>query len=153
MLSVGSLAPEWKGLDQHGKERSSEEFSGKWSLLYFYPKDDTPGCTAEACGFRDKYDELKKHIHVVGVSGDDTESHKKYALKYRLPFTIIADPARTIIRAYGVENNLKAKRSSFLIRPGGEIEKIYPEVDPEIHAAEVEADLDRLGVKKSSRVT
>ncbi len=146
MLKVGSSAPAWQGLDQDGVERSSDAYKGKWVLLYFYPKDDTPGCTKEACGFRDGFATLRKRIEIVGVSADSVESHQKFAQKYRLPFTIVADPSRTIIKAYGADGIIMAKRTSFLIRPTGEIAKIYLKVDPEKHPEEIDSDLNTLGV-------
>jgi peroxiredoxin Q/BCP len=146
MLKVGSKAPVWQGLDQDGVERSSDSYKGKWVLLYFYPKDDTPGCTKEACGFRDDFTTLRKRIEIVGVSADSVESHQKFAQKYRLPFTIVADPSRTIIKAYGADGIIMAKRTSFLIRPTGEIAKIYLKVDPEKHPEEIDSDLNTLGV-------
>ena len=146
MLRVGERAPAWAGLDQEEVSRSSYEYKGKWLLLYFYPKDDTPGCTAEACAFRDHFGKLQHRIMIIGISADDVESHKKFAQKYRLPFTIIADPNRTIIKAYGADGIIMAKRTSFLIRPTGEIAKVYSRVEPEKHAEEVDQDVRSYGV-------
>jgi peroxiredoxin Q/BCP len=142
MLKIADKAPAWSGADQDGVERSSDAYRGKWMLLYFYPKDDTPGCTTEACGLRDHFGKLQHRIAIVGVSADSIASHEKFAKKYRLPFTLIADPSRQIIKAYGADGMIMSKRISFLIRPDGTIAKIYPSVDCAKHAAEISKDLD-----------
>ncbi len=146
MLSIGDTAPAWKALDQNGSEVSSSDFSGKRYLLYFYPKDDTPGCTAEACGFRDQFSELSKAIAIVGVSADSSESHKKFEEKYRLPFTLLSDPNRQLIAAYGTDGTVFPKRTSFLIGSTGVIQKIYQGFDAASHAGQVQADLDALNI-------
>ena len=145
MLTPGSTAPMWKGNDQAGKERSSVEFSGTWLLLYFYPKDDTPGCTQEACGLRDSYAEVSPRITVVGVSADDEESHRKFAEKYRLPFTLIADTDRSIITAFGADGVTFPKRVTFLIDPENLIRKVYHGFDCAAHAEDVRKDLSEFG--------
>lgn len=146
MLKSGDPAPAWKAFDQNGNEHSSSEYSGKRYILYFYPKDDTPGCTAEACGFRDQFSELSKKVAIVGVSADSSESHKKFEAKYRLPFTLLSDPNRQLIAAYGTDGTALPKRTSFLIGPTGMIEKIYQGFDAALHAGQVQADLDALSM-------
>lgn len=146
MVKEGELAPAWKGLDQDGKPVSSAAHSGKWLLLYFYPMDDTPGCTIEACGFRDSYASLSKRIAIVGVSADDSASHRKFADKFQLPFTLLADTSKEAITAYGANGLLFPKRVTFLIDPNNVIRKIYQGFDATYHAAEVAKDLDALGV-------
>jgi len=143
MLDVGSMAPEFAAPDQDGKERKLADYRGRWLLLYFYPKDDTPGCTAEACALRDSWSDFEKTgAAVLGVSKDSVKSHGKFAAKYGLPFTIISDEDRAIIRAYGADGLIR--RVSYLIDPEGKIAKAYPKVKPAGHAAEVLADLAEL---------
>ncbi len=125
------------------------EYLGSWLLLYFYPKDDTPGCTAEACGLRDHFAELTKAgIRIVGVSTDSSKSHARFVEKYSLPFTLLADEQKEIVQAYGVwqEKSMYGKhymgivRTSFLIDPEGIVRKIYQKVKPEEHAEEIARD-------------
>jgi peroxiredoxin Q/BCP len=153
MPAVGTPAPSFEAPDQDGVGRSLSEFQGSWVLLYFYPKDDTPGCTAEACGLRDAFAELKAlDLTIVGVSVDDVKSHKKFAEKYHLPFTLLADEKQEIVNVYGVwqEKSMYGKtymgtqRASFLIDPRGIVRKAYPKVKPEEHAAEIRKDLEDL---------
>jgi peroxiredoxin Q/BCP len=146
MLNIGDTAPAWTAQDQDGKSHASAEYAGKWLLLYFYPKDDTPGCTAEACGFRDQYDKLKNRITVVGISSDSTDSHNEFAKKYSLPFTLLADPDHVIIKAFGADGIFLPKRVSFLIDPQGVIKKIYHSFDTKNHAEEILKDLDVLQI-------
>lgn len=153
MLHSGDRAPLWNGNDQNGVLRSSEAYRGTWLLLYFYPQDDTPGCTTEACSFRDNFPSLKSRIAIVGVSGDSEESHKAFETKYRLPFTLIADTDRTIINAYGADGAVFPKRTTFLINPSGSIENIYHGFRIEEHAATVESDLQRLGAHERSPIS
>lgn len=131
----------------------SPDAKGVWSLLYFYPKDDTPGCTKEACTLRDAYPQFKKlGIRVFGVSTDSIASHEKFIKKYDLPFTLIPDEDKELVHAYGVwgkktflgKSYMGTKRMSFLIDPKGKIAKIYEEVKPVKHAEEVLADLKTL---------
>ncbi len=145
-LKVGGGAPHFKAIDQNGKTYSLEDYRGKWLLLYFYPKDDTPGCTKEACNFRDNLDKLKGKVSILGVSADSLGSHKKFSEKYSLNFPILADPEKKIIKDYGVAGlgGLFAKRTSFLINPGGKIAKIYENVNPNKHVDEVMLDLEKL---------
>lgn len=145
MLKEGDNAPVWDGSDQKNTQRSSSEFSGRWLLLYFYPKDDTPGCTIEACGFRDGYASLKDRIAIVGASADSAESHKAFTEKYQLPFTLVADPARTMLAAFGIGTDLP-KRATFLIDPLGTIRKIYQGFDTATHATDVQKDLEAFGL-------
>ena len=148
-LKVGNKAPDIALSDQDGKPRKLSDMIGKWVLVYFYPKDDTPGCTKEACGMRDSMSDLKKHhITVVGISTDSVKSHKKFAEKYDLPFTLLSDEEKKIVNAYGVWGKKKfmgreymgTNRMSFLIGPDGKIAKIYEKVKPATHAGEVIAD-------------
>jgi peroxiredoxin Q/BCP len=134
-------APDFKLPDQTGRVHTLSEFAGKWLLLYFYPQDDTPGCTAEACAFRDDYDVLReKGLTVVGVSGDSVASHAKFAEKYHLNFTLLADEGRKVAETYGAKGLLGVKRMTFLINPEGEIAKEYPKVSPEGHSAQILRD-------------
>ncbi|MEK7516171.1 MAG: thioredoxin-dependent thiol peroxidase, partial [Patescibacteria group bacterium] len=139
--------------DQTGKERKLSDYKGRWVLLYFYPKDDTPGCTKEACAIRDTYAEFKKVKAVVlGVSTDSVTSHAKFAKKFNLPFTLLADEEKKVAKAYGVWGKKKfmgreymgTHRTSFLIDPQGMIAKVYVEVKPEMHAEEVLKDLETM---------
>jgi thioredoxin-dependent peroxiredoxin len=144
--AVGSLAPEFSLPDQHGKLRSLSEWRGKWVVLYFYPKDDTPGCTEEACTFRDDLEQLSAlEAQVVGISIDTSDSHKKFAEKYHLPFPLLADAKAEVATNYGVLSNwlvIKlAKRYTFLINPQGKIAKAYLSVDTSRHSAEILNDL------------
>jgi len=152
--SVGVRAPTFTLEDQGGKEHSLADYAGKWVLLYFYPKDDTPGCTIEACTIRDQFKDFTKIGAVVlGVSTDSVASHKKFAEKYGLPFTLLADVNKEVVGAYGVFGEKKmmgktymgVRRTSFLIDPEGKVAKVYEKVKPEAHAAAVIADLKALG--------
>lgn len=137
-LKEGDKAPGFTAKDQNGKTVSLSDFKGKNVILYFYPKDDTPGCTAEACSFRDNYQAmLSKGFEVIGVSTDDEKSHKKFETKFSLPFTLIADTDRSIVEAYGlwVEKNMYGKkymgtaRTTFIIDGEGLIKKVIDKVD------------------------
>ena len=139
--------------DQNGKIHQLSSYKGKWVLLYFYPKDDTPGCTKEACGFRDSLNDLKKHnVVVLGVSADSVSSHQKFAKKYNLNFSLLSDEKKEVIKAYGAWGKKKFMgkefegilRISFLINPEGEIVKKYDKVKPEIHAKEVLEEIKNL---------
>jgi peroxiredoxin Q/BCP len=149
-FSVGDKAPDFTLLDQKGKSRTLSDYNGQWVLLYFYPKDDTPGCTTEACALRDYYPNFSKlKAQVFGVSVDSVKSHKKFAEKYKLPFTLLADEEKKVVHAYGVwaekkfmgREYLGTLRTSFLIDPKGKIAKIYEGVKPAVHANEVLEDL------------
>jgi peroxiredoxin Q/BCP len=138
ILKEGDKAPDFTAKDQNGKIISLSDFKGKKVILYFYPKDDTPGCTAEACDFRDNYQlMIGKGFEVIGVSTDDEKSHKKFEKKFNLPFPLIADPDKSIVEAYGVwvEKNMYGRkymgtaRKTFLINEGGTIDTIIDKVD------------------------
>ena len=144
MLKVGDIAPAWKAANQDGKYMSSSEYAGKWLLLYFYPKDDTSGCTEEACGFRDAYASLSTRIAIVGVSADSVESHKNFSEKFSLPFTLIADPQHELIQAFGADGLLFPKRITFIIDPLNVIRKIYHGFDTKDHAVQISHDLNAL---------
>lgn len=143
-LIVGNSAPDFKGKDQGGVERSLKDYEGKYLLLYFYPRDNTPGCTKEACGFRDAFMDLRIYAEVLGVSGDSEKSHQGFVDKYSLPFPLLADKEKKVIEAYGADGLLFPKRVSFLINPEGKIVKIYEKVNPNGHAEKVLADLEKL---------
>ena len=136
-LNVGDNALNFNLPDSDGKMHKLTDYKGRWLLLYFYPKDFTPGCTTEACNFRDNFSKLKEKLEIVGVSGDSVESHTKFSKKYSLPFTILADPKKETIKEYGTDGLIFAKRTSFLINPEGKIKKIYEKVNPSIHAQEI----------------
>lgn len=147
---VGTRAHDFTLPDQDGRGYALPDYRGKWMLLYFYPKDDTPGCTIEACAIRDQFKDFKKiGAAVLGVSTDSVKSHKKFADAYELPFTLLADEHKEVVGKYGVFGEKKfmgrtymgTRRSSFLIDPTGEIANIYEKVKPETHAAEVIADM------------
>ncbi len=145
MLTLNMLAPHWSAEDQDAKTRTSKDCEGSWLLLYFYPKDDTPGCTVEACGLRDAFVSLKDRITIIGVSGDDVSSHKKFSEKYALPFILVADVEKTIFAAYGVGTDFP-KRVTFFIDPKGMIRAIRHGFDCKDHAALVEEDLKTFGL-------
>lgn len=146
---VGTMAPDFALPDQNGKLRQLAEWRGQWVVLYFYPKDDTPGCTTEACNFRDDWQQLSAlDAQVVGVSVDTDASHKAFAEKYHLPFPLLADVKGEVAGRYGAVLNLGvmklAKRYTFLIDPQGRIAKIYLSVNASRHSAEIVADLKQL---------
>lgn len=148
--TVGEPAPGFELTDQNGKVRSLEDYRDNWVALYFYPKDDTPGCTTEACEFRDDIFKYRRMgCQVLGVSLDDSESHKAFAEKYGLPFPLLADTEGTTAEAYGVKTRMfgmlaMAKRQTFLIDPDGNIVRHYENVDPDTHSAELLSDLAEL---------
>lgn len=150
MLKIGDKAPEFALTDRNGREVSLSDFAGKKVVLYFYPKDNTPGCTKQACAFAGLYGEFqKKGAEVIGISRDSAASHTRFAEKYNLPFVLLSDPALTAIQAYDVwqEKKLYGKtamgvvRTTFLIDEQGRIEQIMPKVKPDTNAAEVLAQL------------
>jgi peroxiredoxin Q/BCP len=143
---LNSLAPDFALPDHIGKEHKLSTYRGSWVVIYFYPKDDTPGCTIEACGLRDSYASLSARIAIVGVSGDDSTSHRKFADKFKLPFTLLADTSRKTIETYGADGLLFPKRVTFIIDPTNVIRKIYHGFDANDHAAMIAKDLDELGV-------
>ncbi len=150
MLEAGSEAPDFTLEDDEGRKVSLSSFKGRTVVLYFYPKDDTPGCTKEACGFRDAYDDfLAKGAAVVGVSPDKAASHARFKSKHGLPFVLLADPDHAVLSAYGAwgEKSMYGKkyegvlRSTVIIGPDGTIRRAFPKVSPEGHAAEILAAL------------
>ena len=150
MLKAGDTAPAFTLPDQEGKPHSLSDTKGRWVLVYFYPKDDTPGCTKEACALRDQFPKFGKlKAQVFGVSADSPNSHKKFAQKFKLPFPLLADEQKRMIQCYGVwgekkfmgRSYLGIHRTSFLIDPKGKIAKIYEKVKPDLHAEEVLNDL------------
>ena len=153
MLQIGDTAPAFSAPSQYGETQTLDALKGSWVLLYFYPKDDSPGCTAEACGLRDSINALRSHdVKVIGVSADSEESHKDFSAKFALQFPLLADVNKKIINAYGVwgEKSMYGKtymgtlRTSFLIDPDGIIRKVYEKVKPDDHAAEVLKDMQEL---------
>lgn len=150
MLEVGTKAPEFTLPDKDGNPVSLTDFAGKKVVLYFYPKDNTPGCTRQACAFAGAYEEFEKiNVVVIGVSKDSAASHQKFAEKHGLPFILLSDPELTAIQAYGVwqEKKLYGKvsmgvvRSTFVIDENGVIEKVMPKVKPDTNAGEILAYL------------
>ena len=141
-------APEFTNLkDQDGHLRSLSDYRGRWLILYFYPKDDTPGCTTEACSFRDARRQLlqPKDVAVIGVSSDSVESHARFAKKYNLTFPLLSDPDHTLALAYRSWTPvLGTKRNTFVINPAGAIAKRYEQVSPDTHIADIVADLAAL---------
>lgn len=149
-LQPGDPAPDIVLPDQDGNTRKLADLRGKWTLVYFYPRDDTPGCTIEACGLRDAAGEYARAgIQVFGISADSAKSHKKFADKFQLPFALLADEEKRVIRAFGAWGKKKFMgrefdgilRQSFLVDPHGKIAKVYAKVKPDGHAAEVLADV------------
>jgi peroxiredoxin Q/BCP len=151
LLAVGAQAPEFTAVDQDGKRLSLSDFRGKKLILYFYPKDNTSGCTKEACAFRDHFGRFRRlGVEVVGVSIDSEKSHKSFAQKYELPFTLLADADKSLVQAYGVwgEKSLYGKkymgtnRVTYLIDESGRVAAVFPKVKPEKHAEELLALLE-----------
>ena len=152
-LKVGDRAPEFTLPDQNDEMHSLKDVKGKWVLIYFYPRDNTPGCTKEACAIRDVFPDFGKlNALVYGVSADSVASHKKFAQKQKLPFTLLSDSDKKMLKDYGALGKKKMMgreymgifRMSFLIDPMGKIAKIYEKVKPPVHAAEVLEDLKEL---------
>ena len=141
-ITEGQAAPDFKLLDQTGTERTLHDYAGKWLVLYFYPKNDTPGCTKEACSFRDEYKVIvEQNTQVLGVSIDNQDSHAEFAEKYGLPFPLLADTTGKVAKSYQALNTLGplkfAKRHTFIIDPNGNIQKIFRKVNVDIHSQEV----------------
>jgi len=148
-VTTGDPAPEFELSDQNGQLHSLEDYRDQWVVLYFYPKDETPGCTTEACEFRDNIFAYKDlNAQILGVSLDDVESHKAFAENHRLPFPLLADVEGDVATAYGVKTRMMgmtvAKRQTFIIGPDGTIAKHYEKVSPSEHSAQVLADLKSL---------
>lgn len=153
MLTAGVQAKNFSLPDETGRMHSLSDYEGEWLLLYFYPKDDTPGCTKEACMLRDDFPQFQSlDAKVLGVSADSIESHRAFKSKYNLPFRLLSDPEKTTINAYGAWGRKKFMgkeyegilRKSYLIDPEGKIAKVYESVKPLEHAAEVVRDLEEL---------
>ncbi|MEO0559319.1 MAG: thioredoxin-dependent thiol peroxidase [Bacteroidota bacterium] len=153
MPQIGEQAPEWAGIDQNGTSQKSPGYRGRWLALYFYPKDDTPGCTKQACNLRDNTSALTEAgVAVIGVSGDSLESHERFAEKYALPFPLVSDPDRSIQLAYGVYGEksfygkriVGVKRTTFLIDPEGVVRHVFKRPKTAQHAEEILAKLDAL---------
>lgn len=152
-LAVGSPAPAFDLPDQNMKQQRLADYAGKWVVLYFYPKDDTPGCTTEACNFRDDIFKIRaRGAEVLGVSLDSAKSHAEFAQKHGLPFPLLADTEGTVTEAYGAMMGVGpvkfAKRHTFIIGPDGKVAHIYRDVNPKTHSGEVMAELDRLAAKQ-----
>ena len=150
MLQIGTKAPDFTLFDKNGNAISLSQFLGKRVVLYFYPKDNTPGCTRQACAFAGAYKEFEaRDVVVIGISRDSVASHQKFAEKYELPFILLSDPDRVAIEAYGVwqekklygEVSFGVVRTTFIIDENGNIEKIMPKVKPDTNAAEILSSL------------
>ena len=152
--AVGATAPAFKLQDQKGEWHSLSDYQGKWLVLYFYPKDGTPGCTKEVCAFRDSINKVKSAgAEVVGVSVDDVASHEKFAKENSVPFPLLADHDQATTKAYGVLTSTfgfkHARRDTFVIDPTGKVAKHYENVDPEKNVDQVVADL--AGLKAAAK--
>ena len=146
MLLEKTVAPDFELPDQNAVHHKLSDYIGRWVVLYFYPKDDSPGCIGEACSFQEKINEFEKmNVKVLGVSADPTSSHYKFAQKYELNFTLLSDDARDVIKKYDAFG-IFTKRISYLINPEGQIYKTYAEFKPDTHADTVLADLKAAGV-------
>jgi thioredoxin-dependent peroxiredoxin len=142
LLAEDAPAPAFEGLDQDGVPIRLADFRGRWLVLYFYPKDDTPGCDVEACSFRDHFADLRRvGAEVVGVSSDSVASHRDFAAKRRLPFRLVADPEKRILDAYNARSIFGV---TYLIDPSGRIRKTYPFIHPKRHAATILEDLRKI---------
>ena len=146
VLSEGTKAPGFELQDSEGKIHKLSDYAGETIVVYFYPKDDTPGCTKEACSFRDSYADFKKAgVTIIGISPDKVESHKKFKEKYALPFTLLADPDHVVCEAFGVWGLKKSVgreyegvfRTTYVIGPEGEIKRVFENVKPSDHSQEV----------------
>ncbi|HEY6931226.1 MAG TPA: thioredoxin-dependent thiol peroxidase [Thermoanaerobaculia bacterium] len=155
LLEVGDRAPSFQTVDQDGETVALKDFRGKKVVLYFYPKDDTPGCTQEACAFRDDFAAFRRRgAEILGVSVDDSKSHGKFAAKFDLPFRLLADPDKRVVAAYGVwgEKSLYGRRYmgthrvTYLIDEKGKVAAVWPKVKPKGHAREV---LQEIGSSRS----
>lgn len=149
LLSIGDIAPDFESVDQNGSTVKLSSFRGKPVVVYFYPKDDTPGCTAEACNFRDNFGDYEKAgVKVLGISVDSQNSHKKFEQKYGLNFTLVADDSKKIASDYGTLSERNAKRVTYIVDPEGKVAHVYPKVSPREHAVEVMSKLKELGLVK-----
>ncbi len=152
-LKMGQKAPDFVLADQNGTTHKLSDYHGRWVLIYFYPRDNTPGCTKEACAMKDRFPDFRKlKAAVLGISVDSVKSHEKFAHKYELPFTLLSDEKKDVVKRYNVWGKKKfmgrefmgTLRTSFLIAPDGKIATIYEKVKPADHAAEVLRDLSAL---------
>jgi thioredoxin-dependent peroxiredoxin len=148
-LELGQAAPNFTLVDQHNTVHTLGDYQGQWVVLYFYPKDDTPGCTTEACNFRDAINHIiAKRAIVFGISLDDVESHQQFSKKNNLPFSLLSDPDGKVAKQYDSLGDYWlvkfAKRNSFIINPAGNIAQIYKSVDPQTHIQQVLKDLSNL---------
>lgn len=155
-LAVGDPAPKFALLDQESKGHTLANYRGRWVVLYFYPKDDTPGCTTEACNFRDDLPALRAlNVQILGVSVDDSKSHARFAQKYQIPFPLLVDKEADVARLYGSLWSIGplrlAKRYTFVIDPEGRIAKIYRNVKPVSHSRELQQDIKELQKKSSAK--
>ncbi len=155
-VTTGQPAPDFRLQDQNGKWHDLESYCGQWVVLYFYPKDDTPGCTTQACEFRDEiYAFRKNNINILGVSLDDVASHDEFAEKYSLPFSLLSDADKKIATSYGVLKNYGvvkySARETFLIDPEGNIAKHYRKVEPKGHATDVIDSIQKLTAKAGNK--
>jgi thioredoxin-dependent peroxiredoxin len=144
-LAVGAAAPDLVGTNADGSKQRLSQVEGEFAVVYFYPKDDTPGCTKEACAFRDAFDKYKAAgVTIFGVSRDSEESHRKFRKNHSLPFPLVADESGDVQRAYGVPSKMgtMAARMSFLVGRDGKITRVWPDVDPGVHAVEVLAAVE-----------
>lgn len=143
MLTVGQTVQNFTLQDKDGKFISLSDFKGQKVVVYFYPKDDTPGCTTQACAFRDTYTVFKERkIPVIGISRDSADSHQKFAKKYSLPFLLLADPDSKVIDAFGVKGVFGAVRATFVISELGLVEKVFEKASPDTNAADILAYLE-----------
>lgn len=143
-LQVGTAAPDFSAPDQNGQLHTLKQYQGQWVVLYFYPKDDTPGCTTQACGFESALPALRAQAILLGVSSDDVTSHQSFATKFELSFPLLADPDQKIISSYGTNGFIFDKRITFIIDPQGIIATIYEKIDVQTHATTVLNDLKQL---------
>ncbi len=144
-LKIGDAAPDFNLIDQNEKEHKLSDYFGEKIVVYFYPKDDTPGCTKEACSIRDNFTQFKENnIIVFGISYDSPRSHKKFAEKYNLPFILLSDSAKSVARLYNSKGLFMAKRNTFLIDKEGKIFKIYKKVDVSTHTESILNDFSKL---------
>lgn len=153
MPKVGDMAPDIKLPDQAGKTQSLADYRGKWVVLYFYPKDQTPGCTTQACEFRDNIFAVRKAgVQILGISVDDVASHKEFAEKHGLPFPLLADPTKETAKRYGVLTSMGpiqiARRDTFIIDPTGKIVRHFEKVNPTGHAQLVLDEVEKLKAAK-----
>lgn len=146
LLPVGSAVPELSATDQHGNAYRLADDRGRYIVVFFYPKDSTPGCTKEACAFRDAWSDFEaKGVRVLGVSSDDRESHERFAREQNLPFSLLVEEDGAWGKGFGVKSKLGFyERVSFLVGPDGRVAKVYPNVDPALHASEVLAEVAEL---------